>query len=143
MAGLSFMKKKGLDVTQIVNFDYTRMGSEGRNYLQRVWSPHYYNTQDLNSDLDLAILDARKYSNQGIQMMRQPTLSDIRKFLNGGYLIICLINGGHYIVITGITKKYVYFHNPGLPARPSDRLDIPSFLNAWSYGNDFMAFRNN
>lgn len=143
MAGLSFMKKKGLTVTQIVNLDYTRMGNEGRSYLQSIWPPYYYNNQDLNSDIDLAIVDAKKYSTLGIQIMRPPTLRDIRKFLKNGYLIICLINGGHYVLITGMTRSYIYFHNPGLPPHPNDRLDIPSFLVTWSRGNDFMAFKKN
>lgn len=143
MAGLTYMKNKGFEVVQIVNFDYEKMSNEKHGYLQRTWTPAYYAHQIKNSDIDLAIDDAVKYSSQDIQVMRSPTLKDIEKLLRDGFLIICLINGGHYVVVYGLTRKYIHLHNPGLPPIENYVMLIADFFRAWQMGNDLMAFRKN
>lgn len=151
MAGMTYMKKKGLDTIQIVRLDYGKIAVGGHEYLKGMWDEDYYKVQTENSDIDLAIKDAKVYAKQKIQQVRSPTLKDVRKLLKDGYLLICNVNGmrlsgmpgytGHFVVLFGLSKKYVTLHNPGLPAISNLKVLIPDFLAAWNDGLDLMAFK--
>lgn len=78
---------------------------------------------------------------------RKLSLKDLKNFLKKGCLISPAINinvlenkpgyAGHAIIITDIDKKFVTFHDPGLPPVPNSKIKIKDFVKSWqSPGTD-------
>jgi len=142
MAGLAYMKQKGLEVIHISTLDYIRLANEGREYLKRYFSPQNYTIQDSNSNLDMAQMDAKKYIHSGVLIQdRKPIYNDISRLIKNGYLLICYVNYKHFIVVYDIDDKCIYFHNPGLPKNlNSQKLTRANFKMIWHNGQ-VMAFK--
>jgi len=69
------------------------------------------------------------------------SFKDIENFFKKGYLLCPIINvrvfekkkgyAGHAVLITNIDKKFVTFHDPGLPPVPNNKIKKSDFIKAW------------
>jgi len=70
------------------------------------------------------------------------TITDLRHHTKLGRPVIVLVSwhGGHYIVVSGVRRGYVYFQDP---AEGPGRLDLGQFLQAWASFDRFGTIYNN
>jgi len=66
---------------------------------------------------------------------------DLKNFFKKGCLICPIINinilenkkgyAGHAVLIIGIDKKFITFHDPGLPPEPNNKIKWQDFIRSW------------
>jgi hypothetical protein len=141
MAGLMWFKEHGYDVIHMGLFDYAEFASRGAEYLVEALGEEVANWELQYTDLKLEQARALRFLSSNVWVQRPPTIADVRRYLDDGYLIKCLLNLnalndkpgylGHAVVVKGYTDTGVILHDPGLPARPNRRVDYEHFLYAW------------
>ena len=156
-AMLLFLLKKGFDIIYVTKFNYKKFAKQGEKYLQSLWRDDVYQYQKKYSDLK----EERKFATSLAKSkrikyyQRAAKLSDFRNLFKGEYLIMASINpfvldgedeyGSHLVLITNITKNFIYFHDPGNPPIPNRKASIKKFWKAASYPNnnsvDLIAVR--
>lgn len=150
-----WMQRQGFEVVNIDPFDNQRFIDEGEGYLNEVFGKEVAKIQITHSDIP----SEQRYAAEFIRAVkvdqRIPTIDDIRRLLDEGYLITCNVNSkalagkegysGHAIVPLALDDHSITFHDPGLPPRPSARADIRLFEKAWGSPNEgaknILAFR--
>jgi len=156
-ATLLFLLKKGFDIVYISNFDYKKFSEKGEKYLRHLWRNDVYQFQKEYSNLKQEQNFAVKLSKEKRinYLKRSAKLSDLRIFFQKEYFILVAVNpfvfdgedeyGSHMVLITNITKNFIYFHDPGLPPKPNRKTSIEKFWKAASYPDnnsvDLIAVR--
>lgn len=145
MAGLMWFKDHGYDVVHIAEFDYQQFAFRGPKYLVEALDEEVAKWDIKFTDFKLEQARATRFLDTGIWKKRQPTLADIRYYLDDGYLVKCSLNLNvlnekpgylsHAVVVKGVTASDVILHDPGLPARPNRHVPIVVFEEAWGNPN--------
>ena len=156
-AMLLFLARLGFDVVYITKFDYKKFAHSGEKYLRSLWTDEIYKTQKQHSDF----VQEQKFAkllikNRKIHLLhRQAIWNDVRRLWSERYLLMISVNAcildslrgysSHMVTITGITKQFVYFHDPGNPPIPNRKVSVKKFWKAASYPNgtsaDIIALR--
>jgi len=143
MKGLMNMKALGFEVKHITYFDYEVFSKIGIEYLKKEWGEDIAKVQDYHSDMQSEMSISKIYQSSGIHMFRQATVQDIKNLLDEKYLLICDVNqkvflhtagyNNHFVVVYGMNKEEIQFHDPGLPSFESQKLSVTEFQKAWEY----------
>ena len=129
--GLIFFAEQGLRIVNIELFDYRTFANKGQDYLRKLWSSDFFSIQSEKMDFrNEQSLAKRMIRTKSItHKNRPPTMIDVDNLFGEGYVIVANINpfmldgvndyAGHSVVITGVSKKSITFHDPGLPPAPN------------------------
>lgn len=155
MQGMITLAKMGFEVERLWDFDYKKFSEQGKRYLQDRYGKEIAAIQLRYSDLKQELRVAQEFVRLFGAVTRPAKFSDIRKFMEKGFVLICNVNSqvlkdqpgwtGHFVVVTGLDRKRIYFHDPGLPGRKNRRISREKFRQAWGYPTrpepNVMAFR--
>jgi hypothetical protein len=155
MQGLINLKKMGFDVIDLEDFDYLRLSEEGEDYLQEIYGKESASIQVKNSDMEQERRLAGEFLKEFGKKDKLPALTDIKKYLEKGYLVCCNVNAkvfvdkvgyeGHFVVVTGFDKGNFYINDPGLPPIENAIVPFKKFEKAWAYpdqkAKNVMAFK--
>lgn len=146
-AMLLFLSKLNFEIIYITNFDYQKFAEKGEKYLESFWTDEVYQYQKQYSNFEKEQKLAKKLiKNKDIRILkRSAKLSDLKTLFSKGYLIMIPINpfilenkkwfGNHMVLITGITKQFIYFHDSGLPPYKNRKTTLEKFWKAASNNN--------
>jgi hypothetical protein len=147
-AGLQWFHDNGYDVQHLTSFDYHRFANEGASYLYESMGEQAGAWEVEFTDIPLEQARCRTFLQSGMWQHRQPTLADIKLFLDRGYLVKCIVNLkhlndqpgflGHAVIIIGYSETDLVIHDPGLPARPYRPVSYEKFIQAWADPNAKM-----
>lgn len=141
-----WLLKRDYEVRLIEEFDYRSFGEQGVDYIKEICGEDVAQAQMANSDISSEQKLALRFANEKLVEYRIPTLKDLQNYMRKGYLTICNINAsilytgkgysGHFIVPTQIEPDKITIHDPGLPPKPSQTIEITAFEAAWAYPNE-------
>lgn len=154
-AGTLWMRERGFEVVNIDVFDNKRFAEEGETYLEELYGHEVAQAQISHSDIEQERRLAREFIEKVQGEQRIPTLADVRRLLERGFIPQCLINSsalvgkpgytGHAVVIKGIDDAKIVIHDPGLPPIANQVVDCVVFEEAWAFPDEraknILAFR--
>lgn len=141
-AGLVWFKNHGYDVKHIEEFDFESFIKTPKDYMIRLngETAGVWGYEHTNVPAEIKRMEA--LLNANIVEKREPTIDDIKHFINEGFLVRVTVNSyrlnnedgydGHAVVITDINDSDIQFHDPGLPAIANRRMPVKNFETAWS-----------
>lgn len=151
MAGILNLRKKGFDVVILDAFNYEKFSKEGTKYLYDLFGSEVAGEQIKHSDINQEIEFTKQMLKEDIRYIKEPSLDEISKLLNQGYLVICNVNAnslnneegyeGHFVVVYNVDSDFVYFQDPGLPPRENRKETKKDFEESWSVTHDAYAFK--
>lgn len=141
-AGLVWFSENGYDVKHYELFDFQKFMDHPKEYMIEtsgheagVWGYEHTN-------VPAEIERMKRLLAANIVEQREPTMNDIKSFIDEGYLVRATINCrvldnedgyvGHAVIITGYNDTYIQFHDPGLPAIPNRQATFAEFEKALS-----------
>lgn len=133
----------GYEVRLVELFSYEKFATEGEKYLIQELGEEVAREQEANSDLSREQTLAAQFAKKATLEKRIPSWEDLKSFMKDGYLIICNINScklfdregyaGHFVVPVRLEKDHLILHDPGLPPKPSLKVERTIFEKAWGY----------
>lgn len=155
MAGVLWVQKQGVEVVDIEIFDYKQFVEKKEQYLLSFYGQEAGTEQIKFSNIEQELIYAKEFEENIAIQNRIPTVGDVIRLLDSGYLLICCINQmalnekksyvGHFVVITGHDENGLYFHDPGLPAYENRMATYELFEKAWANPTEkvknILAFR--
>ena len=145
-AGILWMKEHGFEVENIEVFDYERFIREGLKYLQEFYGEEAGQWQEKYSDIPKEQQRCKDFIQKINTEKRLPDFNDIKKFVDEGYLVLCLINAmtlenkegysGHVIVVIGYDDNGLFMHDPGPPPIENRYVSWQDFENAWAFPDE-------
>lgn len=155
MQGMITLKKMGFDVKRLWTFDFGRFAEKGENYLIERYGEEIAVVQVKYSYMPQELKIAREFVRTFGRKTRVARKTDVRRFYAEGYLVVCGVNykvlrreagwAGHFMLLTGLDKDNLYFHDPGLPGQMHRKIPNQEFVKAWAYPTkdeqNLMAFR--
>lgn len=146
MQGLINLKKMGFRVINMEDFGYKRFVKEGGRYLIQRFGKEVGEAQIRNSDIPQQRKIAKAFIKIFDAQFKTPIITDIKKLLRDGYLVVCNLNSrildnkkgyiGHFVLVFGFDKNNLYLHDPGLPLRKNRQVSIRKFIKAWAYPSE-------
>lgn len=136
---IEWLYKNNFQVHKISTFDYTKFAHFGKSYLKRIWRKDIYDVQNKYSNIAAEQKRVKQLLNTKTVkfFIKKPTISILNKYLLRGWVAIIHIDvsvfddkkdySPHSIIITKITSKNVFFHDPGLPPEPNRIVDRNKF----------------
>lgn len=141
-AGLVWFKEHGYDVVHYEVFDFEEFIKHPKEYMIEVHGEKAGLWGIEHTNVEAEVPRMKKLVEAGITKMKQPTIDDVRHFIDKGYLVRATVNAGklnkddyyagHAVVITAYNDTHIQFHDPGLPAIPNREVTIEQFEEAWS-----------
>lgn len=141
--GLMNLRKMGFKVVKMEDFSYERFSKEGKKYLMKRFGKEVGKAQIKHSDIPQEMRIAKKFIKVFGRKTKTPTMTDIKKFLRKGFLVVCIVNAkalegkkgylGHSVLVFGFGEGNFYLHDPGLPPRKNRKIQIKRFIKAWAY----------
>lgn len=145
-SAMLWMMDNGLEIRLIEDFDYADLAKRGEAYLYDRLGDEVAKAQIANSDISQELKFAKKFAKKAPLECRIPSFDDIGDLLNKGFLLITNINAaalyghagysGHFVVVFGCDERTLTIHDPGLPPKPSLKVDKASFERAWAYPSE-------
>lgn len=145
LAMLLWLDKEGYDVRVKDLFDYDRFAKQGGQYIIDEMGKEVGDAQIRNSNIPLEQKRARLVAKRITKLTELPTDTDIKDYLNDGYLVLCRVNSlalsgrggysGHSIVVKGYDEDGLIINDPGLPAIENRKVDLGTFEIGWAYPN--------
>lgn len=142
-AGLVSLHKMKLIVKLYSMFDYKKFSQEGKKYIYSLFPKENAETIIENSDILSAVKDTKRMLKRKIFRKERIDFIKVEEFFKRSYDIILWVNSGllnrtnkftgHFVVLIGFDKNYIYVHDPGLPPRPNRKVSKKHFLKAWEY----------
>lgn len=154
--GVINLHKMGFEIIEIDTFDTKRFIEEGKGYLvEKFGKDVAKESVDHTKDLKHEQETCKEYLGLKIKHKRLPDLSDIKKYLDNGYLVGVNINSrilnsregysGHFVVVYEYDDENLYLQDPGPPPTANRKVPYDLFTKAWEYPNEQMknltAFR--
>ncbi|MDB5264907.1 MAG: hypothetical protein JWN64_478 [Parcubacteria group bacterium] len=146
IAAMIWLSESGYEVVDIELFDYEKFSLEGKGYLQEMFGNEIAEAQDKHTSLEQEQKLSKKLLKYVDVRVRIPDLSDLKKFIDDGYLVICNINSArlkdvegylpHSVVVWGHEDETLLLHNPGLPPAENQRVSMDEFERAWAFPNE-------
>lgn len=137
------MKKLGLKVLVMDNFDYLKFSINAREYMNSRLGFEAAAEQEKYSDFDKEMKDAKEYYQEFGNSEKIPEISDIKRLIQEGFLVCCNINGrtlrgrkgysGHFVLVIGFTDNTLIIHNPGTPPVSNQEIDDQLFIKSWAF----------
>lgn len=144
-AGLLWFIQNGFEVRHISLFDYAAFIESGGDYLTSEYGAKVAEWQIEHSNLPLEQERSKKLLATNIVEYREPTIEDILRFLDEGWLVRCLVNSrrlnrkdgyfGHSIIVSGYEGDNIIIQDPGLPPVKNRKVSFADFENAWADPN--------
>jgi len=141
-AGLVWFKENGYDVKHYELFDFEEFIRRPKEYMIEVHGEEAGNWGFEHTNIPAEIERMKSLIDSGITEKRRPSVEDIKRFIDDGYLVRVTVNCGtldgtdeyvgHAIVVTGYNDRYIQFHDPGLPPVPNRQATTEEFEAAWS-----------
>ena len=144
-ATLLWLLENGFEICLMEEFDYQSFGKTGKKYLVKRYGPEVADAQEAHSDLAREQALALEFVGRAKKALqfKVPTLKDLGRLLDQGYIIICNVNAcslygqagysGHFVVPLFVAPTHVLLHDPGLPPKPSIRISTPFFEKGCGY----------
>lgn len=137
------LQKMGFEIIDMSTFDSQKFASLGQTYLIEHLGSKAAQKQMEKSDVAQAMIDAGQHIKVIKENLVVPEISDIKKYLDNGYLVGCMINAqvlqnksgytGHAVLVIGYDKDNVIIHDPGAPPLPNRKVPFKLFTQAWGY----------
>lgn len=157
MQGLINLKKMGFEIINLSDFDHGEFSRRGSKYLIERWGEKIAGISIKHSDISQERRIAKKFVKIFGKKTTIPKISNVKKLLRKGYLIICNVNSkilnnqkgysGHFVLVFGFDKNNLYLHDPGLPPRKNRKVSMMRFVKAWAYPSyrdkNLQAFKLN
>ena len=144
-AGLLWFLNQGFDAKEISLFDCNKFISDGGDYLTELSGKEVGEWQIAHSNIPLEQERMKTLLSSGAYEMREPTIDNIKKFLDDGYLVRALVNSrklnskdgyfGHSVVVIGYDEDDFTIHDPDSPPKPNRKVSFPDFEAAWADPN--------
>ena len=133
----------GYEIQLIETFNYQEFGKRGGDYIIETVGEEVAAAQDQNSNIPQEQAFALEFAKKGLVECRIPMLQDLKQLMKEGYLTICNINAallyhhtgysGHFIIPTELTSDHVVIHDPGLPPKPAQHIEMTTFEASWAF----------
>ena len=146
MAGVLWLKEKGLDLKVIEYFDYEKFARKGGRYIIEEYGEEVGNSQIAHSDIKTERRLAKIYAEKIEIEKRIAASTDIKDLLKQGYLVGCNVNSrtlnnkkgysGHFVLIKGGGRNSWILHDPGSPAIENRKVGFRKFEKAWAFPNE-------
>lgn len=146
MAGILWLHDNGFEVHSVKPFDYTKFIERGGDYLIDLFGKEVAHEQIIHSDINQGIKYAKQIVKAGLPEPRMPEMSELKKCLDQGYLLICNLNAralkkkdgytGHFVLLTSYATNGFVLHDPGLPPHKNREVAFSDFERAWAYPNE-------
>ncbi len=141
------LDKMGFDVVMIEGFDGHNFIARGADYLRDAFGGATAEWQIANGDIPKEQRDyVELFETKADIQTRIPTMDDVKRYIDDGYLVACNINSrklkglggyvGHRVVILGVGGSDIELHNPGPPPLPNQKVSHADFEAAWASPND-------
>jgi len=146
MLGLESM---GLTVKMISNIDYAEFVKDGYSYWRKNHSKMVADKQIETSDIKTEMDSAKGILGTEILVKKKLTLRDLEELFKKWFIITHLNPyvfrkkkkySGHAVVITGMSKNFIWFHDPGLPAKANRKVSKKVFMKAFNYDDICEAY---
>lgn len=141
-AGLVWFNNNGFEVKHYELFDFEEFFKTGGDYLIKSTGAEIGNWQIKHSNIPLEQKRAIELVKSGLVEKREPSMEDVKNFLDNGYLLRVLVNSkrlngkegyfGHAVTVIGYNEDSIIFHDPGLPAIPKRKTSFSDFEAAWA-----------
>jgi hypothetical protein len=142
IAGLLWFIENGFNVKQVELFDYVAFIRDGAQYLLKHYGEEVGQWAIEHSNVPLEQKRAKLIIEKNAYENRQPTLDDIKEFIDQGYLIRAHVNAkklngkkgyfGHAVVVFDYDDEGFILHDPGLPPMPNRLVSFKDFEAAWA-----------
>ncbi len=149
LAGLVWFKERGYDVRHIEQFDFKAFAEKGEEYLRERYVGESGEWAIEHTNLPAEQQRAAQFSGFNLFDNRNPTINDIKTFIDKGYLVRVHVNArslngksgyfGHAVIVYNYDKDGVILHDPGLPPIPSRKVAYADFERAWFDPEDGSA----
>lgn len=143
---------------QIINyeeFDYDLFSRIGKDYLVSKFGQEVADSQISHCNLKKEMADAADYYRLFGNPKKIPEIDDIKFLVSNGWLVHCNVNyfglygkkgyAGHSVLVIGFDDTNIILHDPGLPARPMQKICNINFVTAWSFpsrsNNNLIGFK--
>lgn len=143
MAGLCWFSDNGFDVVYIEDFDYQTFMREPYVYMEEKAGAEVANEQRKHSDIEGEIEWTKKFLEKVNVQNYQPSLDEIKSYLDQGYIIVTSVNSlslynkpgylGHSVVVRGYDDKHIILNDPGIIGREDIKIPNEQFIKGWSY----------
>lgn len=141
------LDKLGLEVHMIEGFDAHDFIDRGEKYLYDAFGTETADWQVAHSDIEKERRDYKELMASDVDVKNAiPTMNDITRYLNDGYMVRCTVNSrkltgkvgyvGHSVLVLSVSDDEVILHNPGLPPVPHQHVSMDTFEPAWADPND-------
>jgi hypothetical protein len=141
-AGLLWFISNGFDVKSISLFDVNRFIEIGGDYFIELSGKEVGEWQIKHSNIPIEQDRLRKLLDYKVCEQREPTIEDIKDFLDNDYLVRAQVNAyklnqkegyfGHSVVVSGYDHIGLIIQDPGLPPLPNRRVGFEEFKSAWA-----------
>lgn len=141
-AGPVWFIKNGYEVKHYETFDFEAFIDHPKEYMIKQHGVEAGTWGYENTNIPAEIERMKALVASGVVERREPTMADVKNFIDQGYLVRITINwnaltdedgyAGHAIVITGYNDTYIQFHDPGLPAYANRQVSFNEMKTAWS-----------
>jgi peptidase C3-like protein len=146
-AMLVSLRETGFDVVAVEGFDGHDFIKRGADYLADAFGKEAADWQIAHSDIAGEQKNYQKMYDAGVKCEnRIPNLSELRTYLQRGYLLECLVNArilngktgyvGHFVLVYDMDDSYVTLHDPGLPGHEAQQVPLADFEKAWASPNE-------
>jgi hypothetical protein len=146
MTGELWLHDQGFELKIAEPFDYQKFVKEGPAYLVELFGEEVGNEQIKHSNIAQEIQYAKRLIEKGLTENRIPTIPEIMRLLDEGYLIICNVNSrrlnnkggyaGHFVLLTSYENEGLILHDPGPPGYADRRVSTADFEQAWTDPNE-------
>jgi|ETNmetMinimDraft_4_1059912.scaffolds.fasta_scaffold38179_3 hypothetical protein len=151
-AGLAWFAQNGYEVKHFELFDFDEFMKRPKKYMIEVHGEEAGVWGYQNTNVPAEIQRMRRVLALGLVEQHDPTIEDIQKFLDEGYLARVTLNAhrlnneagyvGHAVTIIGYTDSQVTLHDPGLPPMPNRQVSWETFEAAWGQqGRELSVIR--
>lgn len=153
--GMLELRKLGFDIVVIEGFDPEAFVKRGGDYLTEQYGSEVGDWAINNSDIPQEQELYSEFIKHKLHQIRLPEISEIKSYIEKGYLVICNVNSsalnektgyvGHSVVIFDYDNAGLTLHDPGLPPLENRKISNDLFMKAWAYPSEvsknLMAFK--
>ena len=144
-AGVLWFNSNGFDVKHYEVFDYDEFFKRGGDYLLQISGKSVGQWQIEHSNIPLEQKRAKQMIDRGLLEYKEPTIGDIKDYLDKGYLLHVLLNSrrlngkdgyfGHAVTAIGYDERSLIVHDPGSSPYPNRSILFDDFEAAWADPN--------
>ncbi len=145
-AGVLWFSNNGFEVKHYEIFDYDMFFETGGEYLIQKNGKEVGQWQIEHSNIQAEQNRAKQMIDKGLLENIEPTIKDIKTYLDEGYLLRASLNSrrlngkegyfGHAVTVIGYDDGSFTVHDPGLPPYPNRRILFDDFEAAWADPNN-------